>query len=332
LVQTNRSGPIDARWGTGSSFGVVERRAAMTVDSKTTVREHSNSYEIFILTLTLMSLAIMVGLILPLSQAELDTLRVYDNVICVVFIGDFLYSLWGSHPRSEYFVHRRGWIDLLGSVPSLGIFPALGLLRLFRLFRLARISRMLRGQAKKDLFDDIIHNRSQYATVITLLLVMLVLVSSSLFVLQFESRSPDANITTGGDALWWAIVTITTVGYGDFYPVTALGRMMAVFTMFAGVGIIGALASILASLLVSPAPADDATEESAEAAPTPGKTASQVSVVELSPVAPESAITPSELAQTRTEMAQTRAEMAELRRQMAAMSAAGAGGSATPDG
>jgi voltage-gated potassium channel len=52
--------------------------------------------------------------------------------------------------------------------------------------------------------------------------------------------------------LWWAVVTITTVGYGDTYPVTAAGRITGVFVMFAGVGIIGALASILASVLVPP--------------------------------------------------------------------------------
>ena len=73
---------------------------------------------------------------------------------------------------------------------------------------------------------------------------------STLLVIQFESRSADANITTGGDALWWAFATITTVGYGDEFPVTGLGRVVGVFVMFAGVGIIGALASILASVLV----------------------------------------------------------------------------------
>ena len=80
----------------------------------------------------------------------------------------------------------------------------------------------------------------------------MVLSVASILVLQQESRSPDANIRTGGDALWWAIVTITTVGYGDYYPVTTLGRLTAVFVMFSGIGIIGALASILASLLVAP--------------------------------------------------------------------------------
>jgi hypothetical protein len=89
----------------------------------------------------------------------------------------------------------------------------------------------------------------------------MVLCVSSILVLQFESRSPDANIKTGGDALWWAVVTITTVGYGDFYPVTTLGRLTGVSVMFAGVGIIGALASILASLLVPPVKEDPEPEE-----------------------------------------------------------------------
>ena len=88
--------------------------------------------------------------------------------------------------------------------------------------------------------------------------------------LQVEGRSPDANIQTGGEALWWGFVTITTVGYGDFYPVTTLGRTIGVFVMFAGVGIIGALASILASILVPPAPTETELETAAAAAGASG--------------------------------------------------------------
>ncbi len=94
-----------------------------------------------------------------------------------------------------------------------------------------------------------------------------VLVVASIVVLAFESGSADANISTGGDALWWSIVTLTTVGYGDAFPVTAGGRITAIFVMFMGVGIIGALASILASFLVAP------TE--AEPEPAAGSTQSQ---------------------------------------------------------
>ena len=86
-----------------------------------------------------------------------------------------------------------------------------------------------------------------------------------MLVRQFESRSSDAKITTGGDALWYAIVTITTVGYGDYFPVTTFGRITAMFIMFAGVGIIGALASILASVLVGSSSSEEEEETSAVA-------------------------------------------------------------------
>ncbi len=129
--------------------------------------------------------------------------------------------------------------------------------------------RLLRGENKKTLVKDILENRSRYATFLTILLTILVLTVSSTLVLQFESKSPDANITSGGDALWYSIVTITTVGYGDFYPVTAGGRITAMFIMFMGVGIIGALASILASLLVGgSSPAEEKETPAAEPAPT----------------------------------------------------------------
>jgi voltage-gated potassium channel len=122
----------------------------------------------------------------------------------------------------------------------------------------------MRGENKMELVADVVTNRSQYAGFITLLLVILVLTISSVVVLQFESVSPDASIKTGNDALWYALVTITTVGYGDFYPITTGGRIAAMFIMFAGVGIIGALSSILASVLLggnSSEPEDKSTAE-----------------------------------------------------------------------
>jgi len=231
--------------------------------------EHGNAYNIFILVLTLFSLLIMVLQLLPVSQAEKDLLLVYDNAVCVIFLADFFMNLARSKPKREYFISKRGWLDLLGSIPSLGFFQLSALFRLARLSRLARITRLLRGQAGKDLVIDVLAKRGQYATFITILLAGIVLSLSSLIVLEVESKSPDGNIRTGGDALWWGFVTITTVGYGDRFPTTLVGRLTGTFVMFAGIGIIGALASILASLLVSPsAPAEP--EPEAEAAPATG--------------------------------------------------------------
>jgi voltage-gated potassium channel len=226
--------------------------------------ERSNAYSIFMLVLTIMSLAIMVLLLLPLDAATIQVLTVYDNIVCVIFLADFALSLRRAPSKRYYFVNQRGWLDLIGSIPSFGAFKFTALLRLARLSRLARIARMLQGESRKRLVEDVLTNRGQYAAFITILAAFMVLVTSSVLVLQFESKSIDSNIKDGGDALWWAIVTITTVGYGDRFPVTGLGRATGVAVMFAGVGIIGALASILASILV-PQPKEPDPAESVSA-------------------------------------------------------------------
>jgi voltage-gated potassium channel len=124
----------------------------------------------------------------------------------------------------------------------------------------------MQRQNQKQIVQEVLHNRGQYAALVTGLLGF-VLSSASVLVLWFEAPTPGANITTGGDAIWWAIVTITTVGYGDKYPITAVGRITAVFVMVAGVGIIGTLAGILSGVLLSPPAAAADHEDNSAAEP-----------------------------------------------------------------
>jgi voltage-gated potassium channel len=273
------------------------------------LRTHGNSYNIFILVLTIFSLAIMVLLILPVTPAERDLLTLYDNAVCVIFLIDFAFNLMGAKPKRGYFIGQRGWLDLLGSIPSFGFIPFTALFRLARLSRLTRITRLLRGQAGKDLVLDVLKNRGQYATFITILLAGIVLSVSSLLVLEFESRVPDSNIRTGGDAIWWGLVTITTVGYGDFYPVTLPGRLTGIFVMFAGIGIIGALASILASLLVAPATPEEPKPEAAttDTVPSTGTTATGTTATGTTATGSVA----EELAAIRAELAALRQTLAE---------------------
>ena len=211
----------------------------------------SSAYDLFILLLTVLSLVVMVALFLPLSEATTSLLFAYDNAICVIFLFDFTIRLRRAKPKRAYFIEDRGWLDLLGCVPALAAFRFTALFRLARLNLFARLSRLLRGDNRGALIRDVAHNRGEYAAFITLMAGMLVLSVASVLVLQFESGAADANIATGGEAFWWSVVTITTVGYGDYFPVTVGGRITGFFVMIAGVGIIGALASILASILVS---------------------------------------------------------------------------------
>jgi voltage-gated potassium channel len=112
------------------------------------------------------------------------------------------------------------------------------------------------------------------------------------------------HVVGGGDALWWGIVTLTTVGYGDYYPISTAGRITGIFVMITGVGIIGALASILASILIPPAkektPEEIATEVAADAAEAAAKAA-------------DDAADTASAAAIATELANIRAELAALR-------------------
>jgi voltage-gated potassium channel len=233
----------------------------------TRTNQHSNAYHIFIIVITILSLILMVALWLPLSDATITLLQRYDNLICFIFLVDFILNLRASPKKSDYFIREGGWLDLLGSTPSLGLsFRFSGIFRLARLSRLARVIRLLRQKNQVEVVADVVKHRHQYAMFITALAATIVLTLASVLVLQFESASPEANIQSGWDSLWYSIVTITTVGYGDRYPITVGGRIAGMFVMLMGLGIIGALASILASLLVGASSSEAEQQAATEAA------------------------------------------------------------------
>jgi voltage-gated potassium channel len=93
--------------------------------------------------------------------------------------------------------------------------------------------------------------RAESAFLASILLTLLVVVCASIAILQFEPME-GGNIQTPQDAMWWAVSTMTTVGYGDAYPITAEGRLVAVFLMAAGVGLFGTFSGLVASWFLSP--------------------------------------------------------------------------------
>jgi len=139
---------------------------------------------------------------------------------------------------------KWGWIDLISSVPALSYLRAGRVLRLIRLLRLIRAFRSTQMFVK-----HVFRNKVKGAFTSVTLLAILLIIFSSIAILQVE-KDPNSNIKSAEDAIWWAYVTITTVGYGDKFPVTMEGRIIAAVLMTAGVGLFGTFTAYVSSWFV----------------------------------------------------------------------------------
>jgi voltage-gated potassium channel Kch len=218
-------------------------------------------YELFIGALSILSIVNLLMLYIVQEPALAEVLLVINAIMFPIFLGDFFYRLFTAENRAGYFVHGFGWADLLSSLPFQQV-------KIFRLFRIWRVIRLFMRFGVRDLVHEFIANRAANALLTVGFLVLCVLEFGSLSVLRAEIVSPDANITNAGDAIWWTFVTITTVGYGDRFPVTNWGRLIGVLVMVAGVGLFGTLSGFLANSFLSPPnPEKETSPDSAPGTP-----------------------------------------------------------------
>lgn len=212
----------------------------MTMESKTLQRPRLTFLQGLILVLSIyVLLALFAQTVLPLSPETNLLIDRLDFAICLVFIYDFFVRLYKAQSKRAFL--KWGWIDLVSSIP---MFEALRWGRLIRLIRILRILRAFRST--KILLNYIFLNRAQ-GTFATVALISIVLVVFSAIAILNLENAPESNIKTSADALWWSFVTITTVGYGDKFPVTHEGRVIAAVLMTAGVGLFGTFTAYIAS-------------------------------------------------------------------------------------
>ena len=215
--------------------------------------ERASLFQILMLLLSVYALgAIFVQSAFRLPENVDALLERIDFIVCGVFFADFCLRLHRARSKARFM--KWGWIDLISSIPKFEIF------RFGRMLRIIRILRMLRAfRSAKVLVKVLFANRARSAVISVAAISIVLALFSSIAILNFETAT-DSNIKSPADALWWAATTITTVGYGDRYPVTPEGRIVAVFLMIAGVGLFGTFTGFIASLFVSP----EAKNESAE--------------------------------------------------------------------
>jgi voltage-gated potassium channel len=206
----------------------------------------NTGYEIFIGMLSILSIFNLLFIYAFVEDANLQNiLNSMNALLSAIFMGDFLYRILTAEAKSRYFFRQYGWADLLASVPL----PQFKILRGFRLLRAFRLLREIGlGNVARSLTED----RAGSALYTLLTAGILVLEFGSLGMLRIEQYAAEANITTASDALWYTIVTISTVGYGDRFPVTDAGRMLGALIIVVGVGIFGTFTGYLANFFLSP--------------------------------------------------------------------------------
>ena len=215
-------------------------------------------YEIFIGMLSILSILNLI-LLLVVKDTDLEYVLAIMNIpITIIFFIDFLYRLKTAPSKSEYFWRNWGWADLLASLPFQQT-------KILRLFRLIKVYRLLKDYGAKNIMRSLVKDKAGSALLMLLFIAILVLEFGSLLMLRLESNVEGANITSASDALWYIIVTMSTVGYGDQYPITNPGRVLGTVIIVVGVGICGTLTGYLANLFLSPGAADKAPPTELEA-------------------------------------------------------------------
>jgi voltage-gated potassium channel len=204
--------------------------------------EGATELPLLILAVAMVPLLVL-PLLLNLSGGVDAMVTAIDWFIWAAFAVEYAVRLWLSADRWRYI--RREWASLL--IVVLPFLRPLRVVRSARAVRVLRLSRLVAfsGGVGRKAECLLVRHKLHYALMITLT----VMVGAAAVVLVVE-EGQGGSINTFGDALWWAVTTITTVGYGDKFPVTAAGRGVAAALMVAGIALFGVLTANLAAFML----------------------------------------------------------------------------------
>lgn len=190
---------------------------------------------IIILLLSIFSILLLSLLFfIPTDSEVYRLIEYFDFILCMIFLYDFFSQLFQAKNKWRYF-YTVGWLDLLSSIPLVSEFRYIRVFRIFRVFRIIKSIKLLVEFVMKN------KSASIYGFVVFCAFTILVIATTAILYVEKEV----GNITTAEDALWWSFITITTVGYGDFYPVTNIGKLIAFILIVCGIATFGTTISYI---------------------------------------------------------------------------------------
>jgi voltage-gated potassium channel len=208
-------------------------------------KSENSSYSLTVWNLIILILSVFLlsslffEAVVPLDLQTKTLLFYFCNAICIFFMVDFFYKLYTAKDRLSYL--KWGWIDFVSAIPGLHF---LWYGRLVQFFRILIAIRSL-----KVILTVLFENRGKGMLASVSLMGLAIIAFSTIAILGVENV-PESNIKDSNDALWWTIATVTTVGYGDKYPVTHAGRIVGIFLMISGVALLGAFMAYFASIFI----------------------------------------------------------------------------------
>ena len=202
--------------------------------------------ETVITSLIVLSVLVLIAdFLFPAGSRQARSIYNLDLIICVILGIEFAYRLLISRDKRAFISHY--WYELLAITPAyvtvaINVPVLAAFLRLLRLVRVYRVYRVLGGQ---NIYVLMLIDIIREARLLQLLVVFLIgLGFTSVLAFMAEARAPESTIKSLTDAFWWSLATVTTVGYGDVVPVTAVGKAVGVALMLFGIAVLGGFISL----------------------------------------------------------------------------------------
>ena len=211
-------------------------------------------FDILLLIVILFSVALVMLESIPSFNAKHhQTLVVLEWCITGLFTVEYAFRLYCVRKPWRYFFSFYGVIDLLSILPTyLGLFypstkylSSIRILRLFRIFRIFGLTQFLRGG--NTILIALRRSRAKIIVFLAFVTLIVVVIGSIMFVV--EGKHPESGFTSIPTSIYWAVVTLTTVGYGDIAPVTSFGKFLASIVMIIGYGVIAVPTGIVSAEL-----------------------------------------------------------------------------------
>jgi len=211
-------------------------------------------YELFMAVLALVVVGILiVEYTQPLTAEQIRLLDRIDLAVVLIFAVDYFYRL--ARAKDKWVFFKSNIFDLIAIMPFDKAFRIARLARLARVFRLWRLSRLFAfGHRFAGTFTSVIKTNGLIYVIIVTFIVILI---GAVGIYTLED-----SMETFEDALWWSLVTTTTVGYGDISPESTGGRVLAGFLMFIGIGFLGMVTGSIATYFVNKLSQTEEVEDS----------------------------------------------------------------------